>query len=95
VPLSWPTADSYPAAEGRPGRPAAYLFREGHAYQRAGVVLLDLAPVGAVTGDLFAAASVVGTVGTIGTIGAVCEVGAVGAANAACAASPERREQPA
>ena len=92
VPLSWPTADTTRLLKAaRVG--LRHLFREGYEYKRAGVVLLDLAPVGAVTGDLFAAASVVGTVGTIGTIGAVCEVGAVGAANAACAASPERRER--
>ncbi|MBK8639301.1 MAG: Y-family DNA polymerase [Chromatiaceae bacterium] len=58
VPLSWPTADTsrlLKAARVALGQ----IFREGYAYKRAGVVLLDLAPVGAVTGDLFAAASAV------------------------------------
>ena len=30
------------------------IFRAGYRYQQAGVVLLDLSPAGAVTGDLFA-----------------------------------------
>jgi DNA polymerase V len=56
VPLSWPTADTTRLLKaGRVG--LRHLFREGYDYKRAGVVLLDLAPVGAVTGDLFAAAS--------------------------------------
>ena len=56
VPLSWPTADTTRLLKAaRVG--LRHLFREGYEYKRAGVVLLDLAPVGAVTGDLFAAAS--------------------------------------
>ncbi|MFZ1536210.1 MAG: Y-family DNA polymerase [Chromatiaceae bacterium] len=56
VPLSWPTADSTRLLKAaRVG--LQHIFRERHAYQRAGVVLLDLAPVGAVTGDLLAPAS--------------------------------------
>ncbi len=36
------------------------LYRPGYRYQRAGVVLLDLAPAGARSGDLFAPLSVAG-----------------------------------
>ncbi len=32
------------------------IFRAGYRYQRAGVVLLDLSPAGALTGELFAPA---------------------------------------
>ena len=48
-----PTADTVPllrAARAALGR----IFRAGYRYQRAGVVLLELRPAGAVTGDLFA-----------------------------------------
>ena len=38
-----------------------HIYREGYEYKKAGVVLLDLAPVGAVTGDLFAATRVAAT----------------------------------
>ena len=52
VPLSLPTADTTRLLRAaRVG--LRHIYRRGFAYKRAGVVLLDLAPVGAVTGDLF------------------------------------------
>ena len=53
VPLPWPTADTSRLLK------AAHvglwhIYRRGYAYQRAGVVLLDLAPSAARTADLFA-----------------------------------------
>jgi DNA polymerase V len=57
VPLPIPTADTTRLLRAaRVG--LRHIYREGYAYKKAGVVLLDLAPVGAVTGDLFAATSV-------------------------------------
>lgn len=54
VPLSIPTADTTRLLRAaRVG--LRHLYRQGFEYKRAGVVLLDLAPAGAVTGDLFAA----------------------------------------
>ncbi len=51
--LPVPTADTVPLL--RTARAAlGLIFRAGYRYQRAGVVLLDLSPAGAVTGDLFA-----------------------------------------
>ena len=56
VPLSIPTADTTRLLRAaRVG--LRHIYREGYAYKKAGVVLLDLAPVGAVTGNLFAATS--------------------------------------
>jgi len=53
VPLSIPTADTTRLLlAARAG--LRHIYRQGFEYKRAGVVLLDLAPVGAVTGDLFA-----------------------------------------
>jgi len=53
VPLSFPTADTTRLLQAaRVG--LRHIYRQGFAYKRAGVVLMDLAPVGAVTGDLFA-----------------------------------------
>ena len=52
VPLSIPTADTTRLLRAaRVG--LRHIYREGYEYKKAGVVLLDLAPVGAVTGDLF------------------------------------------
>ena len=60
VPLSIPTADTTRLLRAaRVG--LRHIYREGYAYKKAGVVLLDLAPVGAVTGDLFAATRVAAT----------------------------------
>ena len=60
VPLSIPTADTTRLLRAaRVG--LRHIYREGYEYKKAGVVLLDLAPVGAVTGDLFAATRVVET----------------------------------
>ena len=51
--LPVPTADTVPLL--RAAREAlGLIFRAGYRYQRAGVVLLELRPAGAVTGDLFA-----------------------------------------
>ncbi len=51
--LPMPTADTVPLL--RAARAAlGLIFRAGYRYQRAGVVLLDLSPAGALTGDLFA-----------------------------------------
>ncbi|NCA91137.1 MAG: Y-family DNA polymerase, partial [Gammaproteobacteria bacterium] len=56
VPLPIPTADTMRLLRAaRVG--LRHIYREGYEYKKAGVVLLDLAPVGAVTGDLFAATS--------------------------------------
>ncbi len=56
VPLSWPTADTSRLLKAaRVG--LWHIYRRGYAYQRAGVVLLDLAPLAARTADLFASAS--------------------------------------
>jgi len=53
VPLSIPTADTTRLLRAaRVG--LRHIYRAGYEYKKAGVVLLDLAPVGAVTGDLFA-----------------------------------------
>ncbi|NCA91057.1 MAG: Y-family DNA polymerase [Gammaproteobacteria bacterium] len=53
VPLSIPTADTTRLLRAaRVG--LRHIYREGYEYKKAGVILLDLAPVGAVTGDLFA-----------------------------------------
>ena len=50
VPLSIPTADTTRLLRAaRVG--LRHIYREGYEYKKAGVVLLDLAPVGAVTGD--------------------------------------------
>ena len=60
VPLSIPTADTTRLLRAaRVG--LRHIYREGYEYKKAGVVLLDLAPVGAVTGDLFAATRVAAT----------------------------------
>ena len=60
VPLSIPTADTTRLLRAaRVG--LRHIYREGYEYKKAGVVLLDLAPVGAVTGDLFAATRVEAT----------------------------------
>ena len=60
VPLSIPTADTTRLLRAaRVG--LRHIYREGYEYKKAGVVLLDLAPVGAVTGDLFAATRVSAT----------------------------------
>ena len=60
VPLSIPTADTTRLLRAaRVG--LRHIYREGYEYKRAGVVLLDLAPVGAVTGDLFAATRIEAT----------------------------------
>ena len=54
VPLVSPSADSTRLLQAaRAGLDA--IYREGHRYKRAGIVLLDLAPAGVQTGDLFAA----------------------------------------
>jgi len=53
VPLSLPTADTARLL-GAAGVGLRHIYRQGYEYKRAGVVLLDLAPVAAVTGDLFA-----------------------------------------
>ncbi len=51
--LPVPIADTVPLL--RAARAAlGLIFRAGYRYQRAGVVLLDLSPAGAATGDLFA-----------------------------------------
>ncbi len=48
-----PTADTLPLL--RAVRAAlGLIYREGYRYQRAGVVVLDLNPAGALTGDQFA-----------------------------------------
>ena len=53
VPLSIPTADTTRLLRAaRVG--LRHIYRQGYQYKRAGIVLLDLAPEGAVTGDLFA-----------------------------------------
>jgi len=60
VPLSIPTADTTRLLRAaRVG--LRHIYREGYEYKKAGVVLLDLAPVGAVTGDLFSATRVAAT----------------------------------
>ena len=60
VPLSIPTADTTRLLRAaRVG--LRHLYREGYEYKKAGVVLLDLAPAGTVTGDLFAATRVAAT----------------------------------
>ena len=60
VPLSIPTADTTRLLRAaRVG--LRHIYREGYEYKKAGVVLLDLAPVGAVTGDLLAATRVAAT----------------------------------
>ena len=52
VPLSIPTADTTRLLRAaRVG--LRHIYREGYEYKKAGVVLLDLAPEGAVTRDLF------------------------------------------
>ncbi len=59
VPLPLPTADT-----ARLIRAALaglrLIYRDGYRYHRAGIVLLDLAPAGARTGDLFAPVSATG-----------------------------------
>ena len=53
VPLPIPSADT-PRLLRAARAGLRQIYRQGYEYKRAGVVLLDLAPVGAVTGDLFA-----------------------------------------
>ncbi len=53
VPLASPTADT-PRLLRAARAGLRRIYTPGYEYKRAGVVLLDLAPVGAVTGDLFA-----------------------------------------
>ncbi|NLB65033.1 MAG: Y-family DNA polymerase, partial [Lentisphaerae bacterium] len=55
APLDPPTADSGRLIR-EASRGVARIFREGLAYQKAGVMLLDLAAAGAVEGSLFAEA---------------------------------------
>lgn len=52
VPLPIPTADTARLIRAALAGLSA-LYKEGYRYKRAGIVLLDLAPVGARTGDLF------------------------------------------
>ncbi|MBK8639916.1 MAG: Y-family DNA polymerase [Chromatiaceae bacterium] len=53
VPLAIPTADT-PRLLRAARAGLRQIYTPGYEYKRAGVVLLELAPVGAVTGDLFA-----------------------------------------
>jgi DNA polymerase V len=82
VPLSWPTADTSRLLKAaRVG--LRHLFREGYEYKRDGVVMLALAPVGAVTGGLFAAARAA----------SMASMGRTGTGSTGRAATAERRER--
>ena len=59
VPLPLPTADTPRLIRAALAGLGA-LYRPGYRYQRAGVVLLDLAPAGARSGELFAPLSAAG-----------------------------------